>query len=82
MTLENVERTRQAVVQTTDGLRGTPTLETGGRVYAPSSDSTGAGLVNAERAVRGQETTIVSQRAAIGTATALAGAGLAVRYLL
>lgn len=70
----NTDALRSTVVGSTSAVGGARTINTGVRLYAPNSLSTGAGVPNAERVVTNQKTTIMSD-AALLALTAAGGIG-------
>lgn len=64
---------RGRVEGTTRGLGGATTIPTGIRLYAPNSQSTGAGVPDAAQAVDGVQTTVMSGPALATTAALGAG---------
>lgn len=64
---------RERLENTTVGLGSATTVPTGARIYAPSSFSTGTGIPNAENAVAGTETTVMSSAALVTTGAGVIG---------
>jgi len=67
------QATKDRLTKTTTSLEAR-TLTTGTRIYASASNTAGVGIIDARKAVDGEETTIISGKASI-TALGLAGAG-------
>lgn len=78
MTLDDVDRIEQAIVNSTNAPPGNSTYPTGRRLTAPTSFSNGYGVINPERCVRNIETTIADPSVAVGgTVGAMSFVGLA-----
>lgn len=68
---------RDSIVNTTEWLGSGKAINTGTRLHAPHSNAVGAGKIDAQAAVKGKETTIITPRAGI----LAVGVGATVAYL-